>query len=134
MHLLCLSCTCWSLETARLTYHTLTEDQIGKRDVMVANGNPMKGLITNPEFYHDPSIESIDSSMDMYYIPVGKVMRDDPDVVGFEAAFDWTYVEERLRASGAKHRHVILTFAVHYPGQALSLPRHLEGSDQVPLQ
>jgi hypothetical protein len=116
-------------------YVTLTESDIGRRNYMVTNGNPMKGLITNPEFYHDPTIVGkIDASMDMYYIPVGKVMRDDPTVVGVERAFDWTYVEDRLAASGAKDRHAVLTFAVHYPGAPLSLPGHLENNDQVPLQ
>jgi hypothetical protein len=120
------------VEAQQQAYFTLTEDELGRRDYMVANGNPMKGLITNPEFFNDPTITSIDSSMDIYYIPVGKVMRNDPNVVGVEAAFDWTPVEERLAASGAKSRHAIFTFAVHYPGQPLSLPGHLEG--QVPLQ
>jgi hypothetical protein len=120
------------VEAQQQAYFTLTEDDLGRRDDMVANGNPMKGLIANPEFYYDPTITSIDSSMDIYYIPVGKVMRDDPNMVGSEAAFDWTHVEERLAASSAKGRHAIFSFAVHYPGQPLSLPGHLEG--QVPLQ
>lgn len=116
-------------------YFALTEHDLGRRDYAVANGNPLKGLITNPEWYHDPNItDKIDSSMDIYYVPVGTVMRDDPRVVGTERAFDWTYVEDRLAASSTRHRHAVLTFAVHYPGSPLSLPGHLEGSDQVPLQ
>lgn len=122
---------CWASDQA---YFTVTEDELGKRDYLVANGNPMKGLITNPEFQYDPEVDSIDSSMDCYYIPVGNVMFDDPDVVGFDRAFNWTYVEERIEASVLKNRHTVLSFAVHYPGDPLSLPRHLEGSDEVPLQ
>jgi hypothetical protein len=116
-------------------YFTLTEHDLGRRNYAVANGNPFKGLITNPDWYHDPTImDKIDSSMDIYYVPVGTVMRDDPRVVGVDRAFDWTYVEDRLIASSNRHRHTVLTFAVHYPGSPLSLPGHLEGSDQVPLQ
>lgn len=115
-------------------YFTLHETELGVRDYRVANGNPMKGLIANPEFWYDPQIDSIDSSMDIYYIPVGNIMRDDPNIVGGESAFDWSYVEDRLRASGEKHRHTVLTFAVHYPGKPLSLPGHLQRSNEVPLQ
>jgi hypothetical protein len=116
------------------TYFTLTENEIGRRDFSVANGNPMKGLIANPEFYYNRSVDNVDSSMHIYYIPVGKIMLDNPDVVGHDRAFDWSYVEERLAISGAENRHAVLTFAVHYPGEPLSLPGHLNHSDQVPLQ
>jgi hypothetical protein len=133
--LLCLSaCLDHGAEANRQAYFTVTEDDLGRRDYLVSNGNPMKGLIANPEWAYDPNVSSIDSSMDIYYVPVGKVMRDDPNMVGNDAAFDWSYVEDRLAASGDKGRHVVLTFGVHYPGQPLSLPGHLEGSDKVQLQ
>lgn len=126
-NLVLLVCFFYLFQAAK-AYFTLYEDELGARDYRVANGNPMKGLIPNPEFWYDPDVESIDASMDIYYIPVGEIMRDDPDIVGPERAFDWKYVEDRLKLSGEKHRHAVLTFAVHYPGTPLSMPGHLNRS------
>lgn len=61
-------------------------------------------------------------------------MLNDPHVVGFDRAFDWWYVEDHLGAPGTKYCHTVLTFAVHYPGQPLSLPGHLKNSTNAPLQ
>jgi len=113
-------------------YYTTTsrDDDIGIENPYACAGNPLKGLIGSPRFgNYDPWATSIDASMNFYYVGVDSVMIADPDEVGLEAAFDWTYLEERLDESAAENRHVVLSFTLHYPGRPLMVPQYLLDED-----
>lgn len=105
--------------------HHVDWAELGSVDYSAATGNPLKGMIANPDFWYDPNVTSVDSSMDIWYFGLGDVMVNDPFVVGWDAAFDWTAVEARLARSVGHGRHAVLTFNVHYPGEPLRLPRHI---------
>lgn len=114
-------------------YHHIGVDELGDVNYEATSGNPLRGLIANPDFWHDPTVRNIDSAMDIWYIGLDSVMRNNPDWVGPEAAFNWTIVEDRLARSGANGRHAVFTFNVHYPGEPLRLPPHIR-SMNLPLR
>jgi len=74
---------------------------------------------------YDPSIESIPASLEFYYVPFNELMFGDPDIVGHDAAFDWTALESRLNDSASRNRHAVLTVTIHYPGKPLFVPQFL---------
>lgn len=111
-------------------YYTTTsrDKDIGIFNPRASAGNPLKGLVANPGFSNfDPDATSIDASLDHYYVGLKEVLVGDPDVVGLDAAFDWTALEDRLEASRARRRHAVLSFLVHHPGKPLqvTVPKYL---------
>jgi len=111
-------------------YYTTTsrDKDIGIYNPTASAGNPLKGLVVNPGFSNfDSDATSIDASLDHYYVGLKEVLVADPDVVGLEAAFDWTALEERLEESKKRRRHAVLTFQGHYPGKPLqaTMPKYL---------
>lgn len=124
--LLVLAGTCRRFAAANNPYVVLDHQVLGDVDVGVTAGNPMTGFFANPTFFnYDPSVTSIDSSMDSFYLGLNAVMMDDPDVVGMESAFNWTAFEEILDTSAARNRHAVVSFMVHRPGRPLYLPQFL---------
>jgi len=102
------------------------DDDIGVENLYASAGNPLKGLVANPGFGNfDPSVDNIDVSLDFYNVGLSEILVDDPDVVGVEAAFDWSALEQRLEESATRKRHVVLSFMVHWPGKSLFLPQYL---------
>ena len=79
-----------------------------------AEGNPLKGFLTSPEWSSWPYLQSVPSSLEYYYVPLRSVMNDNAsDFSGFD-----TYLEPRLRASAARGMHSVLRFFLDYPGAA----------------
>ena len=98
---------------------------LGSPDPDVAAGNPMKGLITNPNWHSLPYNQDIPSSLEFYYIKVNEVLVADPDVVGIEQAFDWSALENDLQGSASRMKHGIPRFYLHYPGSETGIPQYL---------
>jgi hypothetical protein len=103
-------------------------NSLGFFNLVPTTSNPLKGLSGNPQAGH-PSTwpESIPSSLHHYKIGLDLVMLGDPDVVGVQSAFNWTYVDEALRIAETFRAHTILRFYIHYPGAPLNIPAYLMG-------
>lgn len=109
-------------------YYRASSKDLGSVNFEVATGNPLKGLVGNPDSTNIRETNGIESSMEFWSIGLNKVMIDNPDNVGSNA-FDWTEVEKRLESSERRGRHSIMSFHVHWPGQPLRLPRHIKQSE-----
>ena len=58
----------------------------------------MKGFMTNPDWHWERTYsQEIPSSLEFYYLRVKDVLVADPEVVGMEAAFNWTALEVAWR-------------------------------------
>lgn len=123
---------CLAVTGTNNIHYKATDEQLGGLDFSAATGNPLKGLVVEPEFEHNPDVTNIDTSMEFWSIGLDKVMMDNPDNVGSEAAFDWSEVEAKLESAKASGRHSVLSFHVHWPGRPLQMPRHITQSE-LPL-
>jgi hypothetical protein len=102
-------------------------ETLGAINVTAALGNPLKGLLGSPWFggpyYHNSSVPS---SLEWFYIGLQEIMVADPDVVGIDAAFNWTEIESRFAAIASRNKHAVFTTVVHYPGwDRLCIPQYL---------
>jgi hypothetical protein len=108
-------------------YYSASEQDLGAPDIDATAGNPYKGLMGSPwyEPKYDPYNTVIPSSLEWYYIGFDELMKGDPDVVGSEAAFDWTSLENRLNDSASRSMHAVFTVMCHYLGDPLHIPQYL---------
>lgn len=107
-------------------YSTSSDDVLGSLNPIAAAGNPLKGLLGNLDFNNfDWSASSIDASMEYYYVGLDEMMIGNPDVVGMDAAFNWTAMENRLNGAASRNRHVVMSVICHYPGRPLNVPQYL---------
>jgi hypothetical protein len=111
-------------ELEKLYYYSTFD--LGYENPDATAGNPLKGLLGSPGFINfDWSATSIDASMEYYYVGLDELMKANPDVVGDDAAFDWTPLENRLEGAASRNRHVVFTVICHYPGNPLNVPQYL---------
>jgi hypothetical protein len=116
-------------------YHVTTSNDdddddtngLGRPNPEAAAGNPLKGLVSYPEFSnYDIHATSIDASLEAYYLGLDELMKGDPNQVGYDQAFDWSALERRLQDAASRNRHVILSIMCHYPNwNRLSVPQYL---------
>jgi hypothetical protein len=105
---------------------TSSSKHIGWENPLAAVGNPLKGLLGSPSFHDfDTSVTSIDSSLDFHYVGLNDLMFGDPDVIGYDNAFKWDYLENALSTSVSRYRHSVLTFNLHYPTKESNIPQYL---------
>jgi hypothetical protein len=122
-----------SFDLGRDYYYSITLDDddpartLGAVNLTAALGNPLKGLLGSPWFgdtYHYNS--SVPSSLEWFYIGLQDIMVGDPDIVGIDAAFDWTEIESRFAEIASRGKHAVFTTVVHYPGwDGLCIPQYL---------
>jgi hypothetical protein len=108
-------------------FNTSSIQVLGAPNPEAALGNPLKGLVGNVDFTnYDPQATSIDMSLEFYYIPLDELMFGNPDVVGIEKAFNWTFLESRLEGAKSRRRHMVMTPFVHFPNWGrMSVPKYL---------
>jgi hypothetical protein len=109
-------------------YYNISSVQVlGAPNPEAAIGNPLKGLVGNVDFTnYDPQATSIDMSLEFYYIPLDELMFGNPDVVGVDKAFNWTFLESRLEGAKSRRRHMVMTPFVHFPNWGrMSVPKYL---------
>ena len=107
-------------------YFTAAEAELGAYDPDEAMGNPLKGLYGSPWYNnYDASNNIIPAALEWYYFGFNDMMINDPDVVGFDLAFNWTKLENALDDSASRSMHAVFTIVCHYPGKPLKLPSYL---------
>jgi hypothetical protein len=89
-------------------------------------GNPLKGFGTNVLSNH-PRVwpASLPSSIAHFKWPLNRFMLNDPDVVGEDAAFNWTYLESQFQMIASYKLHAVPRFWIVWPGQPLAVPEYL---------
>jgi hypothetical protein len=93
----------------------------------IAIGNPMKGLCANPGniALKDWNASNLPASVGLYKWPLSSFLLYDPDIVGYDNAFNYSFVESRLQEAANYSIHAIIRFFIDYPGQPLRLPSYL---------
>jgi hypothetical protein len=89
-------------------------------------GNPLRGLGANSVHSH-PKFwpETIQASLHFLKFGWDEVMKGDPDVVGVQAAFNWTVIDQYLLIAQQYRCHVTIHFYAHFPGESLNVPEYL---------
>jgi hypothetical protein len=89
-------------------------------------GNPLKGLGTNVLSNH-PRVwpANLPSSIAHFKWPLNKFMLNDPDVVGEDFAFNWTYLESQFQMIASYKLHAVPRFWIVWPGQPVAVPQYL---------
>jgi hypothetical protein len=130
-------------------YHTLTTSTLGGPNPDSAIGNPLKGLVESPFYNYPPYKVDIPNSVEFYYIGtyhflcmlidvawahnhgrdlsigLDDIMKGNPRIVGETKAFDWGLLDDCLQKSAGRNNHAIWRVIVHFPGQALKVPKYL---------
>lgn len=118
-------------------YSTSSADVLGWPNPDAAMGNPFKGLMRAPWYgNYNADNSSFPSSLEWFYMGLDTLMKGDPDVVGEDAAFDWTEMESRLNETASRNNHAVFTVVLHYPGwDGLNVPQYLldAGMKLVPI-
>jgi hypothetical protein len=100
---------------------------LGFVNVAATLGNPMRGLLGNARSAEPGRWpEGIPASLHGYKLPLNDLMKDDPDRVGAENAFDWTILDNILSMAAEFRAHIVLSVYIHWPGDPLYLPEFLE--------
>lgn len=115
----------------QVPYYSTTN--LGQVNPDAAAGNPMKGLMTSPDWHGSSYNQDIPSSLEFYYIRVKDVLVADPDIVGVENAYDWSALESRLVESASRQKHAIPRFFLHYPNNEFGVPDYLVDKGVVNL-
>jgi hypothetical protein len=107
-------------------YYSAPTSSLGAVNFDVTIGNPFKGLMGSPIYPNYMYDSPVTSSLEWFYLGLDYVMKDNPDVVGKDKAFDWTLLEKRLQGAASRSKHVVFSVAAHYPGWGkLNVPQYL---------
>ena len=100
-------------------YRRNDTNTLGVPDVMVAIGNPMKGLAGGPRWsQQSPLPNSVPSAIEFYNIALDEIMIGDNQ-------FNWTLHDGFLIESAGRKMHAVISVYIHWPGRPLRLPPHL---------
>jgi hypothetical protein len=109
-------------------YSTADPSILGKANHMAAIGNPLKGLLTSPQWTGGNIRIDVPSSLEFHYIGLDSVMKGNNQ-------FDWTNLDKTLSDAASRNNHVIWRIFCHYPGEPLRLPQFLLNSIKlVPIK
>jgi hypothetical protein len=109
-------------------YSTADPSILGKANHMAAIGNPLKGLLTSPQWTGGNTRTDVPSSLEFHYIGLDSVMKGNNQ-------FDWTNLDKTLSEAASRNNHVIWRIFCHYPGEPLRLPQYLLNSVKlVPIK
>ena len=70
-------------------------------------------------------------SLEWYNVGLDEVMFGNPDVVGYDVAFNWTVLDNLLAGTASRKKHAVFSFFIHWPGQMLHLPQYLLDTIQL---
>jgi hypothetical protein len=99
-------------------YHEIT--------MILAIGNPIKGLCPSPEYISFPDwTPLLPASLGEHKWPLHAFLLNDVDLVGEEAAFNWTFIENKLQQVADRGIRAVFRFYIHWPGQPLNIPPYL---------
>jgi hypothetical protein len=117
-----------NLAVSNPPYYVTNSDPalLPRQNYDITIGNPLKGLTANPGNIN-PKVwpASLPTSLGAYKLPLSSFMLADPDIVGEELAFNWTYMESQLQLTSNYSLHAIIRFWLHYPGQPMRVPAYL---------
>ena len=99
--------------------YVITDPSIlGEIDVDVTIGNPLKGLLSSPDWTGPTTPNVLPSSLEFYYVGLDEVM------IGYNE-FNWNVLDMTLRDAAKRYKHVIWRVYCHYPGRKLAIPQYL---------
>jgi hypothetical protein len=108
-------------------YYTITDVSIlGSINPEAAIGNPLKGLMSSPDWTGSSTPNDLPSSLEFYYVALDRIMIEDD-------TFDWSLLDKTLSDAADRYKHVIWRVYCHYPGRPLAVPKYLlhKGVDLV---
>ena len=96
----------------------------GSFDPLVSEGNPLKGMLTNPEWisgYNEKeSSFAVPTSLEFRFVALSAIMKGASNFSGFDS-----YLEPLLDAAAARKNQVVLRFYMDYPDQASGVPQFI---------
>jgi hypothetical protein len=109
-------------------YSTSNPVILGKANHMAAFANPLKGLLTSPQWTGGNTRNDVPSSLEFHYIGFDSVMKGNNQ-------FDWRLLDKTLSDAASRNNHVIWRITCHHPDEPLRLPQYLLNSVQlVPIE
>jgi Malectin domain len=100
-------------------YETTSAAILGSVNPDAAIGNPLKGLLTSPQWTNGNFHQySIPSTLEFHYIGMDNIMTGNN-------TFSWTFLDNTLVGAASRKNHVIWRVYVDYPGSPLALPQFL---------
>lgn len=90
------------------------QQELGTFDSNAAAQNPLKGMLTSPEWSTPPYLDTLPSSLEFYYVGIADVMESMTSFTGMD-----TFLEPRLAATASRGKHVVLRLILDYPNRPL---------------
>ena len=100
-------------------FEVKTANDLPAANVDIAAGNPLRGMMTSPNWVsYNQQNPNMPTSLDYYYIGLDTTMTGNN-------LFDWATLEQKLNQSANQNRHAIVRFILDYPNQANYVPQYL---------
>ena len=95
--------------------------------------NPLKGMLTSPDWSAPPYLDSLPSGLEFFYVGIDDVMESMTSFEGMD-----TYLEPRIAATASRDKHSVIRLMLDYPNRPLpnDVPQFLidEGLTMTPYE